>query len=208
MEYEVLDNKFISIKGINHIKDSKVEVGEYTVENNTIEGNLVIDVTYIDNEEIENIFHSKIPIQIFIDDEDVQLEVKDTSLNVIDNQGIEVLFALIISSSEEKIKEEIKEQIDLKLEEALKERNDIASEHEEINEEEIEEIREKVIQEENVEKPIKIIDTSEEAIFPKFKDSCQTYKVVYNRFDEVHMDYELEKIIMDDNNIVIVKMDE
>ena len=107
MTYEVIDNKFIAIKGINHIKKTNIEMGEYDVKNNTINGYLLIDVTYVDNDEQENIFHSKMPIQIFVEEEKCSLEINDSSVNVVDNQGIEVLFSLLVKGNEEIIKEEI-----------------------------------------------------------------------------------------------------
>ncbi len=200
MEYNITDRKFLGIKGLSSVKKSNIQVLDYEIKDGMIEGKINVLIKYLDIEFEEGTYKESLPFSIFCDEGTVlDVFIDNCNLSVIENQGIELDYMLIIKYDDEfkEIKEEIKEDIDQMLTEALKERDEsfLDEETDDVN-------------------PVKIIDEAEPMeIKFNFCDEYITKKVIcYTNLKDVSEKYNVSESSLVLNtfgeNMVMITIDE
>lgn len=106
MTYEVNENHFFDLVGINQIKDFTYQISSQEYQDEILKAIIEIDLTYYDNMLEEQFTKLSLPIELSVDDfQDDCLNVKNLKLFVIENQGVKLEFDLEVFLKDEKQKE-------------------------------------------------------------------------------------------------------
>ena len=181
LKYDIDEKRFFQIAGIEEIKsyEKRFEILEYT--DGFMHSLINIDITYLNLEYEELNVSLSIPIEINAT-KDEEVELKEISLEVVENEGVNVFFLLSIEILDEKREEspisfaEEKEEVESFERQTL----DTSALGNEIvnnnisNELEMETIEEKIAKEELNE--VTILEGKKE--FLSLKTSYETYKAI------------------------------
>ena len=106
MTYEVNENHFFDLVGINQIKDFTYQISSQEYQDEILKAIIEIDLTYYDNMLEEQFTKLSLPIELSVDDfQDDCLNVKNLKLFVIENQGVKLEFDLEVFVKDQKPKE-------------------------------------------------------------------------------------------------------
>lgn len=205
MELNILESIFFAISKITQVKTYNKRLGNYSVEDDILTGKIYVDIDYYDFKMDEIFVTKEIDFTIILKEnmEIENVEVSGLKLEVIDNQGINCYYEVVLSAKmierkkedfqeiskketliNENLKQEIKENYDNLLTESLEKRKDEEEEVETmvIVEKEEELIGETIeLEEENYKKVeiISTVDDKDERGFLDFFDNSRTnYKII------------------------------
>ena len=112
MDLKVDNNVFIKLKDFFKLVDISVEVDDYNVDNDVLEGDLQLKGKYLKRDNVtEAYYNEKIPFTVAFPLNDIEVEdinCIDLEYNEVDGRGIDVSFDVLIKyqSYEEPLEEE------------------------------------------------------------------------------------------------------
>lgn len=216
MDLTINSNAFVELNRLLSVIDIKAEVINFSLENNLLEGEVIISGKYLsDDMNSQNDFSKNVPFTVVFKDESIKIEsieIDDLKYQEIINQGIEVSFEIevdydsVLEDNDEKL-EEKETELEVISSDVLNNDvfDDITSEIEEENED-IEETKDKITESYNDllddifiddRKNLEVKELEKEnnrVVFTKFKEVFSSYRVYYPKNDR-----ELEKICSKEN---------
>lgn len=186
MEIKVSQKQFIEIKGISHLLDYEILSDVFEIENQIIKGIITVSLDFY-SREIDNVVEreKEINYQILSTKDKVvkDIEIKNLSFNVIDNQGVEAEFDIFIEVQviTDEIKQECYQEMNSILDESLSSEKRIEKSMEEEKIESHQE--EKEVINEKKEEPI-YNNNEEEAFMYDLEESYRTTKIIFTKNEE------------------------
>lgn len=110
MFYDVSESRFFEIKNIKEILNYSFELNLIKVVNNIVYYDLNVQLTYltIENEKAETILMMPVEFNI-LNEEELNVDVKNISIELHDDVGVNMEFNLIVDIKEKDVKKEIEE---------------------------------------------------------------------------------------------------